>query len=204
MPLAVAMTAGPPLVAAVLLITGRQPVKTSLAFLAGALVMGVLGVALAMLAAEAFDALKNLQSGDEPSTFAFRLQIGLVLLLIAAAFKTFVNRHDSEMPEWLERLQTTSPAGAFKTAVIVYGVMPTKIATMLTVGINLSANDFPLSAAWAFWALALTILSLPLLAYLIFRARAERVMPKLRDGLAANSWAVKVFVYALFIWLILK
>lgn len=204
LPLAVAMTAGPPMVAAVLLLTGPQPVKTSFAFLTGALLAGVAGVMLAMVASGAFDALGELQPDGETSTAALWLQVGLIGVLAAMAIKTIVTRHDSEMPKWLDRLQTIGPAGAFKTALLIYGLLPTKVVTMMVVGVNLAAGDYPLSAAWPFWSLSLAILSLPLAGFTLFRSRAEGAMPRFRDKLAANSWAVKLFVYALFTWLILK
>jgi hypothetical protein len=41
------------------------------------------------------------------------------------------------------------------------------------------------------------------LSYLLFRHRAQRAMPKVRDWMNANSWLVNIIVYIIFILLIL-
>jgi hypothetical protein len=47
------------------------------------------------------------------------------------------------------------------------------------------------------------IAALPLLSYLLFRRRAERAMPKVRDWMNTHSWLVNIIVYIIFIILIL-
>jgi hypothetical protein len=83
-------------------------------------------------------------------------------------------------------------------------VFPTDVATMLTVGVHLQHNDSALLEAWPFWALTLLIAAAPFLAYLIFRRRAERAMPKVRDWMTENSWLLNIFVLGLFIVMILS
>ena len=36
--------------------------------------------------------------------------------------------------------------------------------------------------------------ALPVLSYLLFRRRAQRVMPKVRDWMNINSWLVNIIV----------
>ena len=47
------------------------------------------------------------------------------------------------------------------------------------------------------------IAALPVLSYLLFRHRAKRLMPKVRDWMNTNSWLVNIIVYVVFILLIL-
>lgn len=47
------------------------------------------------------------------------------------------------------------------------------------------------------------IAALPLLAYLLFRRRAEEAMPKVRDWMNDNSWLVNIIVLGIFVYLIL-
>jgi hypothetical protein len=47
------------------------------------------------------------------------------------------------------------------------------------------------------------IAALPVLSYLLFRRRAQQVMPKVRDWMNTNSWLVNIIVYVVFIFLIL-
>ena len=48
------------------------------------------------------------------------------------------------------------------------------------------------------------IAALPLFFYVLFRHRAVRVMPKIREWMNTNSWLVNIGVYAIFIALILS
>jgi hypothetical protein len=58
-------------------------------------------------------------------------------------------------------------------------------------------------AAVSFVAATIFIVALPVLAYLLFRRRAQRVMPKVRDWMNTNSWLVNIIVYIVFNLLIL-
>jgi hypothetical protein len=73
----------------------------------------------------------------------------------------------------------------------------------VTVGVNLAQNNASLLEAVPFIAATILIAALPVLSYLLFRHRADRAMPKVRDWMNANSWLVNIFVYAIFILLIL-
>jgi hypothetical protein len=54
-----------------------------------------------------------------------------------------------------------------------------------------------------FMAATVFIAALPVLSYLLFRHRAKRAMPKVRDWMNKNSWLVNIIVYVIFIVLIL-
>jgi hypothetical protein len=74
---------------------------------------------------------------------------------------------------------------------------------LVTVGINLAQQNASLLAALPFGAATILIAALPVLAYLLFRRRAQRVMPKVRDWMNINSWLVNIIVYIVFNLLIL-
>jgi hypothetical protein len=74
---------------------------------------------------------------------------------------------------------------------------------MLTVGVNLAHNDAGLAAAVPFIAATALVAALPVLAYLLFRRRAQRLMPRVRDWMNADSWLVNIIAYVVFIALIL-
>jgi hypothetical protein len=74
---------------------------------------------------------------------------------------------------------------------------------MLTVGVNLVHNDAGLGAALPFIGATVLVAALPLLLYLLFHRRAQRLMPRVRDWMNANSWLLNVLVCVVFIALIL-
>ena len=47
------------------------------------------------------------------------------------------------------------------------------------------------------------IAALPLLVYLLFRSRAQRVMPQVREWMNTHSWLVNIIACGIFIVLIL-
>jgi len=124
-------------------------------------------------------------------------------LLAAAALKTYVQRETIEPPRWMGALQNAEPQRAFTTRLVLVWVMPSDLLIMLTVGVNLAHNDASLVAAVPFIAATALVAALPVLAYLLFRRRAQRVMPKVRDWMNAHSWLVNIIAYVIFIVLIL-
>jgi hypothetical protein len=80
--------------------------------------------------------------------------------------------------------------------------MPSDIIIMLTVGVNLAQNNSGLVAALPFIGATVLIAAIPLLLYLLFRRRAQRLMPKVRDWMNSNSWLVNIIVCVVFIALI--
>jgi len=74
---------------------------------------------------------------------------------------------------------------------------------MMTVGTNLAQNNASLLAALPFLAATVLVAALPVLFFLVFHRRAERLMPKVRDWMNTHSWVVNIIVCAIFIALIL-
>ena len=74
----------------------------------------------------------------------------------------------------------------------------------MTVGVNLAQQNVSLVGAVPFVVATILIAALPVLSYLLFRRRAERLMPRVRDWMNTNSWLVNIIVYVVFILLILS
>ena len=194
------MMAGPQILTAIVFVTHPDAVRVSLAYLAGVAIAATAGTTLYYLLAGVLGDLGS--PSDEGSTGSV-VQYVLVALLAVLAIRTYLNRETAEAPKWLGGLLDAPPRRAFTMALALIFVMPTDIATMLTVGVNLQQNDAALTAAIPFLALTLFIAAVPLLFYLLFRRRAEVAMPKLRNWMQENSWAVNIGVLVLFIYLIL-
>jgi hypothetical protein len=131
------------------------------------------------------------------------IQYLLVGLLVFLSIKSYVRRETSEPPRWLGALQNAKPRTAFTTGLLLLSVFPSDFVVLLTVGMNLAQNNASLLAAVPFVAATIFIAALPLLFYMLFRRRAQRAMPKVRDWMNANSWLVNIIVYVIFILLIL-
>ena len=199
-PLAITMMAGPQIMTAIIFVTHPSPVRVSLAFLVGVAVAATLGLSIYYLLAGTID----LGDPSDNRSTGHLIQYVLVGLLAFLAIRTYRHRETVEPPKWMGGLLQASPRRALAIGLLLIFVMPTDIASMATVGVNLQHNGDSLIAAVPFLALTLLIAALPLLAYLILGRRAKEAMPKVRDWMGANSWLVNIIVLGIFIVLILS
>jgi threonine/homoserine/homoserine lactone efflux protein len=202
-PLAITMNAGPQIMSALIFITASKPLKLSAAFLAGVVIAVTVGVTITYTLATALGNSISLGDSSDSGSLGNIIQYLLVGLLIFLSIKSYVRRETSEPPRWLGALQNAKPRTAFTTGLLLLSVFPSDFVVLLTVGMNLAQNNASLVAALPFVAATIFIAALPLLFYLVFHRRAQRVMPKVRDWMNANSWLVNISVYVIFILLIL-
>jgi threonine/homoserine/homoserine lactone efflux protein len=201
LPLAVTMMAGPQILSDIIFITSGRPVPVNGTF--------VLGVAVAVTAGTAIAtglvSLLGIGLGDpaDSGSAGTIIQVALVALLILAAIKNVVRRETIEPPKWLGALQEADQKKAFQTGLLVILAMPSDIIIMLTVGTNLQQTDSSFAAALPFIGATVLVAALPLLGYLLFSRRAQTAMPKVRDWMNNNAWAVNVIVCGIFLLLIL-
>jgi Sap, sulfolipid-1-addressing protein len=200
LPLAITMMAGPQIMSAIIFVTAEKAVPLSLAFVVGVAIATTLGVLIVYLLGEALD-IDLGDSSDSGSKGAI-VQYVLVALLALAAVKNYVRRETIEPPKWLGKLQQAGPRQAFTTGLLVILLMPSDIIIMLTVGTNLEQSSASFSEALPFIGATVLIAALPLLGYLLFHRRAVTAMPKVRDWMNNNSWAVNIIVCVIFIILI--
>src|SRR5215204_4386236 len=193
------MMLGPQIISAIIFVTTSKPVKLSAYFLAAVAIAATLGVAIFFVLAN------NLSLGDpnDSGSTGNILQYVFVGLLVVMSIMNYVRRATIEPPKWLGALQNAEPGTAFKTGLMMIGLMPSDLIIMLTVGTNLSQNNSSLFAALPFLAVTVLVAALPVLFYLLFRRRAKEFMPKMRNWMNNNAWAVNVIVYVVFIAIIL-
>ena len=203
LPLAITMMVGPGIMADVVLITAPKPVKISAAFVAGVAIATTVGVLVALALVSLLGNSILLGSTSTGRSVGHVIQYVLVGLLVVASVKDYVQRETIEPPRWMGALQKADPRRAFMTGLLLIWVMPSDLIIMLTVGVNLAHNGTSPFAALPFVVATALVAALPMLAYLLFHRRAQRLTPKVRDWMNANSWLVNIFAYVAFILLIL-
>jgi hypothetical protein len=203
LPLAITMMVGPGIMADIVLITAPKPVKVSVAFVVGVAIATTAGVFFALVITTLLGGSVSLGDPSNEGSIGNVIQYLLVGLLIIMAVKSYVQRETIEPPRWMGALQNADPRRAFMTGLVLVWVMPTDIIIMLTVGVHLEHNDAGLLAALPFIAATALVAAIPVLLYLLFHRRAQRLMPKVRDWMNANSWLVNIIAYVAFIALIL-
>ena len=203
-PLAITMNAGPQIMSALIFITASKPLKLSAYFLAGVVIAVTAGVTITYTLATVLGNGLSLGDPSDSGSIGNIIQYVLVGLLIILSVRSYLGRETSEPPRWLGALQNAKPTTAFTTGLLLLSVFPSDFVILFTVGINLAQHDAGLVAALPFIGATILIAALPVLSYLLFRRRAERAMPKVRDWMNANSWLVNIIVYVIFILLILS
>ncbi|MFC4541343.1 GAP family protein [Halosolutus amylolyticus] len=190
LPLVFVMIGGPQILSAVFLATSERWRRNSAAFVGGA----AISITLVVTIAYAFSTGTIGQRASNTTVSAI-----VVVALSFAMVHTYRTRATSEPPRWMGTLQSASPRFSFRLGFLLMGFFPTDILTSVTVGSYLAASDAPLVHAVPFILLTLLALSLPSLALVAFRERAETALPKARDWMNANSWLVSEAVILLFL-----
>jgi threonine/homoserine/homoserine lactone efflux protein len=203
LPLALTMMAGPQIMSAIIFLTASKPVKLSASFIAGVAIATTVGVAILLAIVSLLGNSISLGDSSNKGSSGHIIQYLLVGLLVALAVKNYVRRETVEPPSWMGTLQSADSKKALTTGLLMILAMPSDIIIMLTVGVNLVQHNGGLIAALPFIAATVLVAALPLLLYLLFYRRAQRVMPKVRDWMNANSWLVNIIVCGVFIILIL-
>ena len=203
LPLAITMNAGPQIMSAIIFITASKPLRLSAYFLAGVVIAVTAGVTITYTLATTLGNSISLGDPSNSGSLGNIIQYLLVGLLVFLSIKNYVGRESIEPPGWLGALQNAKPRTAFTTGLLLLSVFPSDFVVLMTVGVNLAQNDASLLGAVPFVLATILIAALPALSYLLFRRRAERAMPKVRDWMNTHSWLVNIFVYVIFILLIL-
>ena len=202
-PLAITMNAGPQIMSAIIFVTAPKALKLSAYFITGVVIAVTAGVTITYTLATVLGNSVSLGDSSDSGSLGNILQYLLVGLLIILSIKSYVGRETSEPPRWLGALQNAKPKTAFMAGLLLLSVFPSDFVILVTVGVNLAQNDASLLAAVPFMAATVFIAALPVLSYLLFRHRAKRAMPKVRDWMNTNSWLVNIIVCGVFIALIL-
>jgi hypothetical protein len=202
-PLAITMNAGPQIMSALIFVTANKPLKLSAYFLGGVVIVVTAGVTITYTLASVLGNSVSLGDSSDSGSLGNIIQYLLVGLLIFLSIKSYVGRETSEPPRWLGAMQNAKPKTAFMAGLLLLSVFPSDFVILVTVGINLAQHNASLLAAVPFMAATVFIAALPVLSYLLFRHRAKRAMPKVRDWMNTNSWLVNIIVYVIFIVLIL-
>lgn len=204
LPLAVTMMAGPQIISSIIFVTRESgAVKVSLAYVGAIFLAACLGTLICFGLANVLGNAIDLSDGGDASTAAKVIQIVLVSLLIMRAIWIYVKRADSEPPKWLGTLQTAGPRRAFEIGALLILLFPGDVVVMLTTGVHLVSEGHGWIDATPLILMTTLIAASPLLFFLLFRQRAESVMPGVRDWMNSHSWVINIAVCLVFVALIL-
>lgn len=196
LPLALTMNLGPQIITAFSLITAKNPVKKSLYYLLAILVASSSVTLVAFLV---FELANTKGPSSTKSTGNQAIDYIIVGLLVFLGIYVFLNRKKNKKPKWLSTVQEADSKRIFILGLGLYSFFPTDLISNLTVAQYLASHKMHFYSAFPFLALTLLIAALPLLSYLLFKRRAEKVMPKIQEWLVTHAWIVNEVVIVFFI-----
>jgi threonine/homoserine/homoserine lactone efflux protein len=179
LPLAFVMVAGPQLITAILLATGDDARRNSLAFLAGAALAITVGTMVAYWVTSLLERAAGPSGQGTVKTVIDWLVIVLFLLLMV---RTYRRRKSAEEPRWMGRLQTADAGVSFRLGLLLFLVMPTDIITMFTVGASLTRHGQPWWHSLPFVLVTLLLAGLPLIDLLLLASGERTCFPKCGTG----------------------
>ena len=190
LPMAFVMIAGPQIISAVFLATTEKWRRNSAAYVLGA------ACSISIIVVAAYYLLDRAAGGGDGNDTLYWIVLALLLFL---AFNAYRTRDTAEPPKWMGKLQTATPRFSFQLGFLLLGVFPTDIATSVAVGTFLSAGGDPVWHYLPFLGLTLGFLASPALIVLAMGERGQRLLPKVRDWMNANSWVINEIVIAIFV-----
>jgi hypothetical protein len=201
-PLAIIMMLGPQILSAMFILTGKNHIKASLAYILSIFLAASFGTLALMAVIDIFNI--GAPTDSEPSTLVNVIKYAVVALLTFGIYKNYRDRNKKITPKWMKVIMAGKPKDNFKLGFFLVYVAPTDLTVMFSVAFYLKIHENNFLDALPFLLTTAFIAALPLLISLIFRKRAEVFLPKANKWLLENSWMVQVFVLALFIYMILS
>ncbi|MDP4000041.1 MAG: GAP family protein [bacterium] len=201
--LAIPMMAGPQVLSSIIFVTGRRPVRTSVAYVVAIAAAIAVGLGASTQLAHLFNTQAAIGGSGGPTKLGTTIQLVMVGVLIFLAVRSYLTRATSKPPKWLAKLQSASPKEALLLGVLLIFLMPTDVVIVLTTGFHLESEGKSVVDGLPLVAATTLLAALPLILYLLFRRRATVLMPRVRNWMSTNSWLVNIIIYLLFVALIL-
>ena len=203
LPLGVGVAVSPaPILAVILMLLSRRAKRNAPAFLAGWIVgLAVVGVIVLVISSGA-----DVATYDERSTVASAVRALLGVLLLFLAWRHWQSRpeedEETQMPRWMQRMESVNPAMALGLGVLLSGLNPkdttlTIFAAGAIAQAGLSAGESAVTLA-VFIAIATTSVVAPITLYFALGERAEETLNGWKAWLTENNATVMAVLFLIF------
>jgi hypothetical protein len=203
LPLIVGIAISPiPIIAVILMLFSQRAKTNGPAFLMGWFggIIVVAGIALASSDAG------NVATEDTPSKTASTITLLLGVLLIGAARRQWGKRPEpgaeAPMPKWMAGIDSFNAGKSFALGAVLGGVNPKNLALAAAGGIAIAQANLDGADPWItlviFAVLASVTVAVPVLAYLVAGASAQRMLDSWKAWLTANNATVMAVLFVVF------
>lgn len=198
LPLALTVMLGPQILVGMLLITRKDPIKSSLVYIFAV-------VSTLILTTYIYYSISNVVGfqeasiGDRPLVKYF-----LVVLFMVLIIRSIMNRNKiTEPPKWMQGITTSSLGKIYIIGLCLIAFMPTDIAIAFTVGNLLNNESSPFLDAFPFFGAVFTIALLPLCIYFLLGKAGPKYLDKVNIWLNTHGYIINVIVLTFFIFLLI-
>ncbi|WP_435416195.1 GAP family protein [Polaribacter aestuariivivens] len=198
LPLALTVMLGPQILVGMLLITRKDPIKSSLIYIL-AIVSTLIFTTYIYYSIANTTSLHKASIGGKPIIKYF-----LIALFIFLIIRSIVNRKKiTEPPKWMQGISTSSLSKIFLIGFSLIAFMPTDIAIAFTVGNILNSESSSFTSALPFFGAVLCISMLPLLLYFSLGSNGSKKLEKVNIWLNTHGYVINVIVFSFFIFLLI-
>lgn len=189
---------GPQILVGMLLITRKDPIKSSLVYILAILSTLILTTYLYYSLAN-ITGLHEVSIGGRPM-----VKYVLIALFIFLIIRSIINRNKiTEPPKWMQGISTTSLGKIFIIGLCLIAFMPTDVAIAFTVGNLLNSESSSFMDAWPFFGTVLMISLIPLIIYFSLGRSGPKYLEKVNIWLNTHGYIINVIVLTFFIFLLI-
>lgn len=198
LPLALTVMLGPQILVGMLLITRKDPIKSSLVYTL-ALISTLILTTYLYYSVSNITSLHEASIGSRPMVKYF-----LIALFIFLIIRSIINRNKiTEPPKWMQGISTSSLGKIFIIGLCLIAFMPTDIAIAFTVGNLLNSESNSFADALPFFGAVLLISLLPLTIYFSLGTKGPKYLEKVNIWLNTHGYIINVIVLSFFIFLLI-
>jgi hypothetical protein len=198
-PLAITVMLGPQILVAILLITRKDPVKSSLAYIFAIVTTTVLTTLMYYFIITLTGLHKA--SGSDGPILKYILAAILFLLIV----RTYIHRKKmTKTPKWITDLAKATTGKIILIGFLLILIMPGDIVSTLTVAGLIKSNNASFLFALPFFAAVALIVSLPLVIYLIAGKKGQLFIDKADKWIDTHGYLLNIIVFSVFIVLLLS
>ena len=164
-PMATIMLLGPQILSAMFILTGKNHIKASLAYILSIFLAASLGTLAMMLLIDIFNL--SAPSDSEPSTLVNIIKYAIVALLFFGIYKNYRDRNKKITPKWMKVIMAGNPRDNFKLGFVLVASLPLLISLVFHRKSEIflpKANKWLLKNSWM-----VQVLVLGLFIYLILK-----------------------------------
>lgn len=189
---------GPQILVGMLLITRKDPVKSSLVYVLAVISTLIVTTYLYYLLVNSTGLHKS-SVGGRPT-----VKYLLITLFVFLIIRSIVNRKKiTEPPKWMQSITTASLGKIFIIGLSLIAFMPTDIAIAFTVGNLLNSEASSFLDALPFFGAVLLISLLPLTIYFSLGTSGPKYLEKVNTWLNTHGYVINVIVLSFFIFLLI-